>query len=272
MTTLRPHSACCLACVFAFVLLGTLASAQVSNDTCLNAVFMTEGTPAPGTNVGATIGPEPVAVCGSMGADVWFVFYPNCTGPLTVTTCDPITTFDTVIAVWDGANGCGALVPLICNDDNCGLSSSVTFQATTWNPYYVSVGGYLGATGSFMLTVNPGGGTGMSLGFFDSGPGTLGYTISSGPVNGAFITVLTLNQGNYPNGWLFGLDITPGEIQFCLGFGYPFSGFLDQCGSTVVGPFGGLPYGLSAYAVAIGIPAGGSVPTTISLASSGTVP
>jgi hypothetical protein len=246
--------------------------AQVPNDTCSNAIFVSEGVPTPGTNIGATVGPDLVGVCGGMGADVWYVFYPNCSGAQTATTCDPSSNFDTVLAAWDGTNGCGSLVPLVCNDDSCGLRSSITFQATVGTFYYISVGGYNGATGTFTLNVGPGGGSGIALNFFNLGPGTLGYTISNGSVFGAFLTILTLNQGNYPNGWLFGIDVLPVELQVCLSFGYPFSGNLDQCGGTMVGPVGGLPSGLTAYAFVAGFPPGGSVPTTISPATFGTVP
>src|SRR6185436_2203211 len=106
------------------------ALAQAGNDSCFNALFVGAGTPTQATNAGATPGPEPIGSCLQMGADVWFAYVPTCTGPHLATTCDAGTSFDTVVAVWDGLNGCSALIPLGCNDDSCGgLSSSVSFQA-----------------------------------------------------------------------------------------------------------------------------------------------
>ncbi|HEX5050589.1 MAG TPA: hypothetical protein VFZ65_02345 [Planctomycetota bacterium] len=56
--------------------------------------------------------------------------------------------------VFDGAGGCGALTSIGCNDDTCGLQSSVSVPVTTGSTYYIRVGGYAGDTGTFTLNIN----------------------------------------------------------------------------------------------------------------------
>lgn len=247
----------------------------LANDTCATAAAISEGVVTAGTNLTAGTGPDPVAACGGMAADVWYVFVASCTGTYTATTCVAGTGYDTVVAVWDGTNGCGSLVPITCNDDNCNLgaqflSSSTSWSATAGNIYYVSVGGFVGSMGNFNLLVNPGGG--MNLSITNSGPGTIGYQIVGGPPSGTAFTAITLNAGAFPNGWFFGIDIPLQELAIEINFGFPFSVALDTCGNATVGPFGGVPSGLTVYAVSLGTPNGGTTPTTISNAATGTVP
>jgi hypothetical protein len=210
-----------------------------------------------------------------MGTDVWFVFSPLCTGSMTASTCNTGTAFDTVIGAWNGTNGCGsALMPLGCSDDSCAttsLSSTVTFQVTAGSIYYVSVGGYGGATGNFVLTLVPGAGA-ISLAYHDLGPGTIGFTVASGPPAGQYLAVMSLNHGAYPNGWFFGIDVLPFELDLMLSWGYPISGQLDGCGGFTFGPVGGAPSGISVYGVALGFAPGSPVPTTIGAPATTTIP
>jgi hypothetical protein len=129
--------------------------------------------------------------------------------------------------------------------------------------YYVSVGGYNGAIGSFVLNVSSGSGT-IGLSFTDLGPATIGFSVTGGASYGQYMTIFTLNQGACPNGWFFGLDILPFELQLMLGIGPPFSGQLDVCGSMSFGPVGGAPTGLSVYGIVLGFSPGAAVPTSIS--------
>ena len=222
-----------LALMTAISLLSAGAFAQLANDSCATAAFLSPGGVLAGSNVGATTGPDPVATCGGMSADVWFVFSPPCSGVMTASTCNPGTAFDTVIAIWDGTNGCGTLVPLGCNDDSCTttfLSSTVTFPVTAGSVYYVSVGGYSGATGYFAVGVTYGA-NGISLAFSNLGPGTIGFSVSGAPFD-QYLTVMSLDQGAYPNGWFFGIDVLPFELDLMLSWGYPVSGSLDACGGS----------------------------------------
>lgn len=121
-----------------------------SNDDCANAIAVVDGVNPGFSNVGATTS-APAWPCGTGAADVWFVYTATCSGAVAVDTCGAGTNFDTTLEVFSG--NCGSLVSQGCNDDTCGLHSSVTAIVTAGNTYYIRVGGYSGATGSFDLTV-----------------------------------------------------------------------------------------------------------------------
>ena len=55
------------------------------------------------------------------------------------------------LEVFDGM--CGALNALDCNDDSCGLQSSVTVASTTGQMFFVRVAGFNDAFGDFELNV-----------------------------------------------------------------------------------------------------------------------
>src|SRR5262249_19840256 len=145
--------------------------AQVSNDHCSGAIPIT-GSAVLGSNVGATIGPEPLPSCLTMSRDVWYAFVPPCNGVYTVSTCAAATDFNTIVAVWDGAGGCGTLAPVSCSDvcsAGAFQGASITLALNFNHSYYVSVGGNFGATGNFSLSVTLG--AAMSLSFFSSTTG-----------------------------------------------------------------------------------------------------
>ena len=60
------------------------------------------------------------------------------------------------------------------------------------------------------------------------GPGSIRVTNSHGTPNAPYWTAFTLSQGAYPNGWLFGVDITLSELLSQVSFGVPFAGTLDS--------------------------------------------
>jgi hypothetical protein len=207
------------------------------------------------------------------------VFSSVCGGTYDVTTCQAGTNFDTAIAVWDGAGGCGNLVPIGCNDDDpngCtqgqvfGLESRVTFTAAPGGLYYISVGGYFGASGNFdLLAVTSS--TVPVLTFINSGPGSIGYQIVGGPPNATTFNAVTLNAGAYPNAWFFGIDIGFAELIGEYNSGFPFAAVLNGCGGATVGPFCCLPSGLALYGVTVILPLGGA-PTVASAPAAGIVP
>ena len=143
------------------VLAATAASsaallAQVPNDDCAGAIAVVDGVNGPYTNIGATT--TSTWPCALGGNDAWFVYVSGAAGSLTVTTCG-VASFDTCIQIFDGA--CGSLTSLGCNDDSCGLQSSLTATLPAGGSFYIRVGGYNGATGAFSLNVSgPGGPTG----------------------------------------------------------------------------------------------------------------
>jgi hypothetical protein len=152
-------------------------------------------------------------------------------------------------------NGCGAPGFSACNDDACGLAghslnSTVTFNSSSGIQIGISVGGYLGATGDFMLRVQKLGK--QKLQFF-GGPASIGYRVSQGPPLGTCLAAVTLNQGVYPWGWFFGIDVGLNELAYEMGT-YPFWTTLGNCGESQIGPFAGVPTGLTVYGVALAAP------------------
>jgi hypothetical protein len=74
---------------------------------------------------------------------------------VTFHTCSASTNFDTVLQVYRGS--CTSLTSLGCNDDWTGCSSTsrsrVQVTVTGATTFFIRVGGYNGASGSFVLNV-----------------------------------------------------------------------------------------------------------------------
>ncbi len=132
---------------------GVLAQAP-PNDECSGAFNVVEGLSGPFNNNGATHS-APTFTCALPGNDVWFVYVASCTGTLTADTCSAGTNFDTAIRIFDTTcQPCGSFTAsAACNDDFCGLRSSVSIPCVQGTTYYISVGGFAGAQGNFDLTV-----------------------------------------------------------------------------------------------------------------------
>ena len=89
--------------------------------------------------------------------DVWFKWTSSAGGNATVTTCNG-TSGDTKVAAYDDTGGCPTGSAIGCNDDACGLQSTVVFAATPGNAYVIQLGafpGASGATGAFDVTEAP---------------------------------------------------------------------------------------------------------------------
>jgi hypothetical protein len=86
------------------------------------------------------------------------------------------------------------------------------------------------------------------------GPGSLQADISAGPPFGTYFLCVTLNAGNYPNGYFFGIAPSFEEILSEGTGGWPFVFGLDGTGAFTIGPFPAfsLPAGIGLYAVALG--------------------
>jgi hypothetical protein len=96
------------------------------------------------------------ATCGlSAGsADQWFRYVAPATGNARFSTCGGAG-FDTVLSAFDGCGG----TQLVCNDDSCGLQSSIAVAVTTGQTVWVRIAGYNGAIGSGSVTItDPSGG------------------------------------------------------------------------------------------------------------------
>ncbi|MFT5155427.1 MAG: hypothetical protein ACI841_005442, partial [Planctomycetota bacterium] len=78
--------------------------------------------------------------------DVWYEWTADCDANFTVTTCAGAGN-DTKLAVYPGG-GCpvdGSSI--VCNDDDCGLASTVSFAATNGTSYMIQLGSFPGASG-----------------------------------------------------------------------------------------------------------------------------
>jgi hypothetical protein len=102
-----------------------------------------------------------------------------------------------------------------------------------------------------------------------TGAGSLLIVVCGGSPGGHFQLLATVNAGLFPNGWLYGLDITYPELLGELGAA-PFFGQLTANGAGAIGPFFGLPP-LTIYSIAFNIPPG-SVPTEHTPAIGYTIP
>ena len=78
-------------------------------------------------------------------ADAWWYFIPWATGTATVSLCG--SAFDTTLAVRSDPGG----GDLFCNDDACGLSSTLVFHVTYGQEFYVRVAGVDGVTGNYQI-------------------------------------------------------------------------------------------------------------------------
>ena len=136
--------------VLAFAVAAAMACNALAqgNNECSGAIMVVNGPNGPYTNSGSTTS-APAWPCAAGGNDVWFVYVPPAAGPVTVTTCG--ANYDSALQIFTGS--CGALVSVGCNDDSCGLQSSLSFTATACTPCYIRVGGFGGATGNFPLNV-----------------------------------------------------------------------------------------------------------------------
>lgn len=120
------------------------------NDLCANATPVGpgdyDGSTAAATTDGST-------TCGTSDTspDLWYRYRPGSNGSATISTCTA-GAYDSVISVHSGCPGTDANT-LQCNDDSCDIQSSVTLSVTANTDYYIRVGGWDGASGTFTLTV-----------------------------------------------------------------------------------------------------------------------
>jgi hypothetical protein len=134
--------------------LTAFASAQA--DDCNAATGITgTGTYAFNTS-GATDSAH--SPCAGLGTDVFWNWTATATENVTISTCG--AGFDSTLAAYDGA-GCPTSAAISCNDDSCGLQSSISISAVAGSVYLIQVGSWNGgAGGAGNLDVSAGGGGG----------------------------------------------------------------------------------------------------------------
>ncbi|QDV05667.1 Lectin C-type domain protein [Planctomycetes bacterium Poly30] len=134
----------------AFALLTSTAS-FAQNDECAQAIALSAGSLALDTTT-ATVSATPWPCAGSGGPDIWYSYLATSNSTITVSTCG--STFDTALEVFDGT--CAVLNSIACNDDSCGLQSSIQFGAASGSTYLIRVGGYNGANGFGTISLDDG--------------------------------------------------------------------------------------------------------------------
>ncbi|MHC4989828.1 MAG: hypothetical protein ACYTGC_02515, partial [Planctomycetota bacterium] len=108
-------------------------------------------------NSNATTDGPPNDLCLAFGSDqvesdVWFCWTAPCDALVRIETCGQ-TSVDTKMAVYDGCScddptGGSQLGPILdCNDDSCGLQSTVSFDAVAGGEYLIRIGTFPSAPG-----------------------------------------------------------------------------------------------------------------------------
>ncbi len=129
--------------------LGTLDISCASNDDCVGAVAVGDGSHAFDTT-GATLdGTAPIACDANLADDVWFAYTASCTGQVTAGAgCADAVEPDTVLEIF-GEGTCPPVAAIGCADDTCGLGSGFAAEAsalvTSGNTYLMRVSGFNGS-------------------------------------------------------------------------------------------------------------------------------
>jgi hypothetical protein len=86
---------------------------------------------------------DAAGTCGATGTaqDMWIRFVPAVSDTVTVETCGLVGA-DSVLEAWDS---CGGFV-IACNDDFCGLQSTIQFFTTAGVPVFIRVADFAGGT------------------------------------------------------------------------------------------------------------------------------
>ena len=117
-----------------------------ANDECATATPIGDGT-HPFDNTLAS-GVDASSCTTGDTKDLWFSYTASCTGTATASTCG-LTSLDTGLSAFDVCGG----TELACNDDNCGLQSSIAFAVTSGSTYLIRVAGYNGSSGTGSILV-----------------------------------------------------------------------------------------------------------------------
>jgi hypothetical protein len=149
LKALRP-SVAFLVVVAAMLFAAPAFAAGPANDNFANAIAVSGSS---GSVSGNTTGATNEAAEPNGDSGVWYSWRPSVSGATIFDTCTAAS-FDTVVDVYTGTS-LGSLTRVATGDDGCGFKQSVTpFRATAGTNYWVRVGGYGGAFGTFTLSWN----------------------------------------------------------------------------------------------------------------------
>lgn len=215
------------------------------------------------TNVGATDDPAFTvgAACSTapLRNGVFFDYFALSSGRVRFSTETPPgqpagTLADTLVAVYASALGG---VAAACDDDAGTGGLSVLVADVVQGAHYVVMVCSPGASageGTFWISAEPLFGLAMSS---PAGPGSILLTNANGAPGSTVFNLLTFNQGAFPYGPIFGVDISFADVVAQLLSGAPpFSATLDAVGGYAFGPVVGLP-SFTVYGVALQLDASG---------------
>jgi hypothetical protein len=146
------------AATVASLALASSALAQASADRCSTGIVIAgeSGTVSFDTSVATHTAADVIpGACGNSldAPDVWFTYTAPSCGVSTFSFCNVENgnaSYDTVLEIYtDCAFNGGTRV--ICNDDDCGLQSSVSFPTAAGVTYHVRITGYNGSAGFGVL-------------------------------------------------------------------------------------------------------------------------
>jgi hypothetical protein len=228
------------------------------NDECVSAVPLSNGANGPFVHFGATTSAG-VPTCSAVNQDLWFTYTATETAVLKLNTCG--SNVDTVVAVYDVCAG----TQLACDDDdlsNLGpcattqtLNSYLELPVTLGTTYLIRVGNF-SATTFGQYTINLSYKFSLAL-TYDAPTFTVTIADVAGTPGNLVLNALTLNQGNYPNGYFYGVDIPIFEVFGLLLQGPPFFTTMDVNGRYTFSAAGVPPLGVTFYAVAVEFSLGG---------------
>ncbi len=133
----------------AFVAIDLSALGTAPNDDCGGAITVTDGSPAASFDTTDTTFDGNGTCMGS--PNIWYLYTATCTGTATIDLCG--SSYDTTLAVYDGFT-CDPLgAELGCNDDSCGLQSSLDVPVTAGDELLIEVGGYASSVGAGVLNI-----------------------------------------------------------------------------------------------------------------------
>ena len=203
-----------------------------ANDECSSAEVVTDGT-YPFDSTHATTGAEGQAnaECDFFGStvidnDLWYEYTSSVNGVLVVTVCAQ-TGVDTKMAGYHGA-GCPSGAPEACNDDDCGLQSTIFFAVVAGETYTVQLGTYPGSSGGSGTVTFLAQDLGLGQNYCYSTPNSSGYSaiIASAGSDVVADNNLTLTAGPAPIGemgiFFYGLNqnsVPLGNGIRCIGPG-----------------------------------------------------
>jgi hypothetical protein len=197
----------------------TLAVRQLgrpANDTCLGAIPIGGAGGGIAGDTSCAIIQSSFSCVGNASPGVYYRWVAPFTGTATFDTC-AAASYDTAITV---STGCPAssLNQIACNDDSCGLRSSVAFPIIAGTEYFVRVAGFGTARGTFSLTYTSVPGPGVN----DDCTGA--YPVSNGIFQGSTVGAAPSPAGCFNTPDVFYLYRSPANaivtVTTCPGANY----------------------------------------------------